>query len=298
MTTVKDFMNSTRASLLVPLLSSNRIVGVITVGADRSGRPYDWEAGEFLRALAGHAAGEFHKSELLATLVEAKEDEAFRAFSTFLLHDLKNFASTLSLIAQNAPRYQNNPDFQKDSFQSVYETAEKMKRLCNSLRTFSSNLAANKKLSDLNQIVRSVADTLNAGLQEHLRFDLGELPLLVVDAEELGRVIQNLLLNAREAISEDGVITVRTTNRGGQVEVAVEDNGKGMSQQFIEKELFLPFHTTKSGGLGIGLFHSKKIMEAHRGAILVESEKGKGTKVTLIFPAAKEEKIMPHVSHN
>jgi len=285
---VKEFLSRARASLLVPLLSSNRVVGVLTVGADRSGRAYDLEAREFLRALAGHAAGEFHKSELLATLVEAKEDEAFRAFSTFVLHDLKNFASTLSYIAQNAPRHQNNPEFQKDAFQSVYDTAEKMKRMCNSLRAFSSTLAADKKLNDLNQIMRSVADTLNAGMSKMLRLDLGDLPPVLADPEEVKRVFQNLLLNAREAIAEDGTIIVSTVDLGEKVEVSVQDNGKGMGREFMQKELFQPFHTTKSGGLGIGLFQSKKIMEAHQGAILVESEEGKGTKVTLRFPAAKE----------
>jgi len=287
----KDFAVKTRASLLIPLLSSNRIVGVITAGADRSGRPYDWEAHEFLRALAGHAAGEFHKSDLLATLVEAKEDEAFRTFSTFVLHDLKNFASTLSYIAQNAPRHQHNPEFQKDAFLSVYDTAEKMKRLCNSLRAFSTTLAADKKFADLNDVARSVADTLNAGISKHLKLELGNLPPVLIDSEEVKRVLQNLLLNAREAIPEDGVIIVRTVDLGEKVEVSVQDNGKGMSREFVEKELFLPFHTTKSGGLGIGLFQSKKIMEAHRGTITVESREGQGTKITLVFSAAKAQQV-------
>jgi putative PEP-CTERM system histidine kinase len=286
---LKSFMEKTKASLLVPLSSSNLIAGVITVGADRSGRPHDWETREFLRILAGHAASEFHKLDLRSTLIAAKEDEAFRAFSTFVLHDLKNFASTLSLIAQNAPRHQNNPEFQKDAFLSVYDTAEKMKKLCNSLRAFSSTLAANKKLENLNQIVRSIADTLNAGIHEHLTFELAELQPVAVDAEEVGRVLQNLLLNAREAIGPNGTIIVKTADLGEKAEITVEDNGKGMSREFFEKELFVPFHTTKSNGLGIGLFQSKKIMEAHRGTISVDSEEGKGTRVALTFPVAKEE---------
>ncbi|MDI9613079.1 MAG: PEP-CTERM system histidine kinase PrsK [Acidobacteriota bacterium] len=279
-----EFMKSARAALLVPLVSSNRIAGVITVGPDRSGRPYDNEAREFLRALSGHAAGEFHKSDLLATLVAAKEDEAFRAFSTFLLHDLKNFASTLSYIAQNAPKHQHNPEFQQDAFQSVYDTAEKMKRLCNSLKSFSGGLAANKRPIDLSQVVRQVADTLNTGLGARLELELAPLPPVMADAEEVGRVLQNLILNAREAIGEEGTITVRAADRGEQVEIAVADNGRGMSREFFEKELFLPFRTTKSGGLGIGLFQSKKIMEAHRGSIRVESAEGEGTTITLLFP--------------
>ena len=282
-----EFMKRSRATFLVPLSSSNRIIGLVTVGKDPSGRKYGNEGREFLRVLAGHIAGEFHKSDLLAAVVSAREDEAFRSFSTFVLHDLKNFASTLSYIAQNAPRHQHNPEFQKDAFQSVYETAEKMKRICNSLRTFSGTLAADKKLCDLNRIVHSVTDTLDAGLREYLKFDLAELPPAFADEAEVQRVLQNLLLNAREAIAPDGVIFVRTLNRGEKINVIIEDNGAGMSRDFIERELFVPFRTTKSSGLGIGLFHSKKIMEAHGGSIFVESEEGKGTKIVLIFPAYK-----------
>jgi len=281
------FMKRFNASLIVPLLSSNRIIGLVTVGKDPGSRKYGREGREFLRVLAGHTAGEFHKSDLLATLVAAREDEAFRSFSTFVLHDLKNFASTLSYIAQNAPRHQHNPEFQKDAFQSVYETAEKMKRICNSLRTFSGTLAADKKICDLNQVIHSVADTLDSGLREHLRLNLSEIPQAFADEAEVTRVLHNLILNAREAIASDGVIFVRTRGRGDKIDVVVEDDGAGMSRDFLEKELFVPFHTTKSSGLGIGLFHSKKIMEAHGGNISVESEEGKGTRIVLTFPCGQ-----------
>ena len=281
-----EFMKRSNATLLVPMLSSNRIIGLVTVGKDPSGRKYGHEGREFLRVLAGHIAGEFHKSDLLASVVSAREDEAFRSFSTFVLHDLKNFASTLSYIAQNAPRHQHNPEFQKDAFQSVYETAEKMKRICNSLRTFSGTLAADKKMCNLNQIIRSVANDLDAGLREHLKLDFAELPSILADEAEVARVLQNLFMNAREAISGDGVIIVRTLNHGDKIDVIVEDDGAGMSLDFINKELFVPFHTTKSSGLGIGLFHSKKIMEAHNGSISVRSEEGRGTTITLCFPCS------------
>jgi putative PEP-CTERM system histidine kinase len=285
------FMENARASLLVPLISSNRFVGAITIGSDRSGQPYEWEAREFLRVLGGHAAGEFHKSELLATLVAAKEKEAFSTFSTFILHDLKNFASTLSLIAQNAAKFQNNPEFQKDSFQSVYETAEKMKRLCSGLRSFSTTLAANKKPEDLNSIIRSTVDNLNVGSSGQLELELAELPKIMIDQEEIGRVLHNLVLNAQQAIASDGSIWVRTRARDGVVELTVTDNGKGISRHFLENDLFLPFHTTKSDGLGIGLFQTRKIVEAHDGKIQVDSEEGRGTTVTVVLIVCPEERI-------
>jgi putative PEP-CTERM system histidine kinase len=282
-----SFLKQTDASVIVPLQSSNRVVGIVTVGSDRSGRLYDWDTLEFLGVLGSHAAGELHKADLLATVIEAKESEAFRNFSTFLLHDLKNFASTLSLIAQNASKYQANPDFQRDAFQSVYETAEKMKRLCNSLKTFSAP-PANKKPGNINQIVRMVADNLSGDSSGKLVLDLDEVPFVIIDVEEIERVLRNLVLNALDVIPKDGTVILRTRNHLGKVEVAVEDNGCGMSPDFIEKELFIPFHTTKSDGLGIGLYQSRRIVEAHNGTIEVESREGSGTIIRLFFPPIDE----------
>jgi putative PEP-CTERM system histidine kinase len=284
---IPNFVLQTRASLLVPLQSSDRLVGLLTVGPDRSGRPYGWEAREFIGVLGKHAASGIHLAELLATLVQAKETEAFRTFSTFVMHDLKNFASTLSLIARNAEKHAENPDFHRDAFRSVFETAEKMKRLCNSLRTFSSALAPNTKLDDLSHIARAVADSFSVDLGSRLIQDFAVVPAVLVDGEEIARVIQNLIINAREAISEDGTIVLRTRCHDSTVELAVEDNGRGMSPEFVEAELFLPFHTTKSDGLGIGLFQSKKIVEAHKGRIQVETQHGKGTTVRVFFPVAQ-----------
>ena len=96
--------------------------------------------------------------------------------------------------------------------------------------------------------------------------------------------MSRLVLNAQEALSAGGTITVKTVALDGTVEFCVADDGKGISRDFMEKELFLPFHTTKGTGLGIGLFQSKKIMEAHEGSIHLRSVEGEGTTVTATSP--------------
>jgi putative PEP-CTERM system histidine kinase len=277
-------VRTTSAALIVPLKSGGETLGFATVGHDRSGRPYDIDAHEFLRVMANHAAGEFHKAELLKMQVDAKEAEAFRSFSIFLLHDLKNFASTLSLIATNAVRHQGNPEFQKDAFQSIYDTAEKIKRLCNSLRTFAADPTPARTLIDLNETVRGVVSAFDGALASKIRLDLGQIPCVRADDAAVSRVLRNLILNASEAITSNGSITVRTAPRDGKIELTVADNGKGIAREFLEKELFQPFRTTKTNGLGIGLFQSKKIMEAHGGTIRVESQEGSGALVTAAFP--------------
>jgi putative PEP-CTERM system histidine kinase len=283
-TELREFMARTRAAILVPLVSSNRIVGILTVGSDRSGHHFDRETLEFLGVLGNHAASEFHKYELLSTLVEAREMEAFKSFSTFLLHDLKNYASTLSLIARNAERHHGNPGFERDAFHSIFDTAEKMRRLCNTLRSFSTSVAANKKLEDLNPVVRTVATEFETTLQRGLRLDLNEIPLADLDVEEMKRVIQNLVLNAHQASAADGEIVLQTRHENGVVVFSVVDHGKGMPKEFLEKDLFQPFRTMKSDGLGIGLFQCRKIIEAHGGTIGVESVEGVGTTVWVRIP--------------
>ena len=283
-----DLLARAKASLVVPLISSGRLVGLLTIGSDRSGRAFDAEAREFLRVLAVHAASEFHKSELLESLVATREAEAFQTFSTFLLHDLKNFASTLSLIAKNAVRHHGNPDFQLDAFQSILNTAEKMKRLCNGLRTFSTSLASNKTLEDLNIIVRDLAGEFDPNLSQRLKLHLSPVPKALIDRQELSRVLQNLVLNANEACPA-GPIEVSTRAESGSLVICVRDKGKGIPREFLENELFQPFHTTKGDGLGIGLFQSKKIVEAHDGTIEVESQEGQGTAVRITIPLPKSD---------
>jgi signal transduction histidine kinase len=124
-------------------------------------------------------------------------------------------------------------------------------------------------------------------MSDRLVLELSEVPPVLLDAEEVGRVLRNLLLNAREAIAPEGTITLKTRSYPDRVELTVEDNGCGMAKEYIEKELFVPFHTTKGDGLGIGLYQSKKIIEAHQGTIRVESREGVGTVVFVSFPLAE-----------
>jgi putative PEP-CTERM system histidine kinase len=286
---VAAFFRQTATVLLVPLRSADETLGVLAVGRNRSGREFDWYSREFLRALTRHAAGEFHKRELLDVLVQAKEDEAFRAFSTFLLHDLKNFSTTLSMVAENAARHSQNPDFLEDAFASIVDTAEKMKRLCGSLRTFSTTAAQDRRPCDLNQIVEDMIEAMRNALTQRLTMRFRLLPTIGVDREEIARVVQNLVLNAAEASPADSEISVETAHTAGEVEIAVRDHGCGISAEFLENDVFTPFRTTKSSGLGIGLFQCRKIVEAHGGRISIESEEERGTTVRVFLPAKTSE---------
>ena len=110
------------------------------------------------------------------------------------------------------------------------------------------------------------------------------MPRLLLDPEQIQKVLTNLVLNAHDAMHEGGEIRVSTDNRAGWVEFSVSDSGCGMSEEIMEECLFRPFKTTKKKGMGIGLFHSKMIVEAHKGRIEVESQEGKGSTFRVLLP--------------
>ena len=114
--------------------------------------------------------------------------------------------------------------------------------------------------------------------------ELQPLPKVSLDPEQIRKVFTNLMINANEALGNGGQIRVATRSRDGWVELAVSDDGCGMSPETMEECLFKPFKTTKKQGMGIGLFHSKMIVEAHKGRIEVESEVGVGSTFRVLLP--------------
>jgi hypothetical protein len=101
-------------------------------------------------------------------------------------------------------------------------------------------------------------------------------------------VVTNLVSNAHEALGGCGTVKVATRLESGRVAIIVADDGCGMSSEFVRTLLFRPFHSTKSKGLGIGMFQCKKILEAHGGSISVESEPGNGSCFTILLPLGKD----------
>ena len=142
--------------------------------------------------------------------------------------------------------------------------------------------------ADLNELVgKSLAGWEEvAGI--HLKKELAPLPKVWFDPELMLKVATNLIFNAREAVPpSSGEVRIQTLRRNGWAVLAISDNGCGMSTEFLSRSLFRPFQTTKKNGLGIGMFQSKMIVEAHKGKIEVESETGKGTTFRILLPLQK-----------
>ena len=145
---------------------------------------------------------------------------------------------------------------------------------------------------DINGLIEEVISKLKIeqARQVKLARHLDGLSSIRVDRGYIEKVILNLILNAIEAMSSGGKLTIGTRTAGANgangkyAEITVEDTGSGISPEFIQRQLFRPFQSSKQKGLGIGLFQCKSIVEAHHGSIEVESEVGKGTIFTVKLP--------------
>jgi len=290
---VSSFLEDAMVRYCAPLTAAGRLLGMVTVGERIRWVPLTEEDKDLLRTLVDQIAVGLMQSKLSDELREAREMEAFQAMSAFLVHDLKNLSAKLALTAQNLPDYFEDPDFRKDAIRVITQSVEKIKGMCSQLSFMRQGLQVKPQEVDLNRVVRESLEELDGVLKTQVIEELNQLPKLKVDPELMKRVLVNLLLNANEAISENGRILVSTSSGDGWVAFQVEDDGKGIPREFMEKFLFRPFRTSKPKGMGIGLFQCRAIVEAHGGRIEVESQEGRGTTVRVVLPAGEETREPP-----
>jgi putative PEP-CTERM system histidine kinase len=256
---------------------------MMTVNERVTGEPFTFEDFDLLKTIADQAAGSILNLKILEQLKQAKEIEAFQTMSSFFIHDLKNLASKLSMTLQNLPIHFDNPDFRKDALVAISDSVEKINMMYNSLSLLRQKIDLRPVKVDFNELIASTVSSLNR-CKIPIRQDFRPLPEIFSDPEQIQKVITNLILNSNEAINNKGEIRVATDQKEGWAILSVSDNGCGMSKEFVEKFMFRPFKTTKKQGMGIGLFHSKMIVEAHGGRIDVESEEGKGSTFRVFLP--------------
>ena len=273
--------------LAVPLCTQERLLGVLLVGAERTDAPYTQEDFDLLTTLGEQAASATATVQLSERLAQSRAFEGFNRLSSFILHDLKNSVSALSMLTQNARQRFDEPEFRVDALKTLTRTVERMQKLVSRLSSRQAATAFEFESVPLDELVRDTVTSLPLAPALRLELTLDSAPSVLADTDAIQRVIQNVITNAAEAMDGEGTITVRVCGQEDLVACAVTDTGCGMSAEFIRTSLFVPFQTTKKGGWGIGLYQAREIMAAHAGRIEVLSLEGRGTTVTLVFPKEK-----------
>jgi putative PEP-CTERM system histidine kinase len=267
------------------LTAGERVLGAVLLADRVNGAPYTVEELELLKCIGDQITSVLLNLRLANEVVRAREMEAFRTMSAFFVHDLKNAAASLNLMLKNLPAHFDDPQFREDTLRGVGNTARRIDETIARLSALRQRPEFRPADMDLSQIVADAIAGLDGLGAVEITTDLPPVPEIRADREQIRSVVTNLLLNARDAMGQDGTIRVRTDSADGRVALTVADNGCGMTPAFLKDSLFRPFQTTKTKGLGIGMFQSRMVVEAHGGSIQVDSEAGKGTTVRVSFPA-------------
>jgi len=282
-TALLDPLRAMDVRIVAPMVARDQVLGFLIIGAKVSGRPFYPDDYDLCHTVAAQAATVIMNARMVEDLAHGREIRAFADMSSFVIHDIKNCANTLSLIAY-AQSNLHNPAFQQDAIRTIRRSVEKMHTLVRRLSGVE-QFVLRREYLDLNDLVRNSLEALPGASRRGIRIETkeGAVPRIFGDAEQLESVIHNLVMNAIESVDGKGEVRIETFYEEGEVLLVVSDNGCGMPSEFLRHSLFRPFKSTK-GGLGIGLYQCKQIARAHGGWLSVDSAEGVGTTCVLRLP--------------
>ena len=269
----------------IPLVHHNRLIGVVVLGAPEYRRALDWEDFDLLRTAGNQAASSLAEAFGQEALANAQRFEEFNRRFAFILHDIKNLVSQLSLVTRNAERHADNPEFRADMVATLQSSVGKMNDLLARLAPHSAARVHTPEAQPLRPILAAAIAAKRGEREVELVGDAGVWAK--VDAGALEQAVGHLVQNALQATHAGEPVTVRVSATDVSASIAIIDKGCGMDGDFVRNRLFQPFVSTKEGGFGIGAFEARSLVVAMGGRLSVDSRPGKGTSFTIQLPAAE-----------
>lgn len=229
-------------------------------------------------------------------LMRAQRLSSVGALASSITHEFNNILTTVINYAKMGVRHKDAAMRDK-AFDKILAASQRASKITTGMLAYSRNTSDRYDPAELGRLLDDVLVLVQKDLQMH-RIGLDRdtaIPVWAkVNCSQIQQILMNLIVNARQAMSEGGRIRVaiRDNLEEGWAEISVADNGAGIPQDKLQK-IFDPFYTTRKadargqGGTGLGLALCRKIIEAHGGRIRVESEPGRGTTFTLKLPRAE-----------
>jgi putative PEP-CTERM system histidine kinase len=274
--------------LLFPLGLGGRLLGLIGLGPEFTGGEYGHDDFDLLTALGSQAASALLAARMAEELAHVREQQAWNRLSAFVLHDIKNAATMLSLLRENAPDHIHEPEFQQDMLEVVDDALRRMGRVEERLQTLKNEVMPERRELELGDFLKKCCRRLQTQLPAmEMKVEVQDGLWLESDPELLFSIFENLMLNAFEAGGEGTSARIRAwkAEEDGQVVVEVIDNGPGIPAELLPEALFEPFKTSKAGGSGIGLWQVRRMLESLGGSITAENmEAGGGARFVVRLP--------------
>ncbi|MCP4341668.1 MAG: GAF domain-containing protein [Desulfobulbaceae bacterium] len=283
----KNFFTSFRVTLIAPISIGNRLIGLICLGPEYTGGDYSYDDFDLLTALGSQTASALLAVRRAEKLAHAREQQAWNRLSAFVLHDIKNAATMLSLLQENAPEHIHEPEFQLDMLELVDDALKRMGRV-------------EQRLGALREEVKPDLQCLDLGpFLNHCRRRMKiKLPSLIInvesiediqircDPELLDSILENLLINAYEEQGEIPFVLIKCSkdHETKQALIEIDDNGPGIADELLPDSLFEPFRTSKEGGSGIGLWQVKRLVASLQGSITAQNNQNGGGRFVIRLP--------------
>jgi putative PEP-CTERM system histidine kinase len=269
----------------VPLIHGERLTGFVLIARPLADRRVDWEDHDLLAIAGRQVASHLAEAQGQEALAEARRFHEFNRRFAFIVHDVKNLASQLGLVARNAERHADNPAFRADMVATLKDSVARLDGLLQRLSPQTATRADAPRVAAPMDVLRLIAERRR--IQHPLRLTGREDIHALFDPARLETAIGHLVQNAIEASPAGEPVWLSVDRRGTEIEIAVLDRGRGMSAEFIRHGLFVPFDTTKPGGFGIGAFEARSLIAAMGGRLEVESREGEGSRFAILLPAAE-----------
>ncbi|HTM94260.1 MAG TPA: XrtA/PEP-CTERM system histidine kinase PrsK, partial [Croceibacterium sp.] len=281
--TIPQWLFETRdAWALVPLLHYDRLIGVVVLARPPVARTLDWEDFDLLRVIGRQLASYLAEQAGQEALGEAQRFDEFNRRIAFVMHDIKNLASQLSLLARNDEKHADNPAFRADMLVTLRNSADKLNALLARLGRYGGGGADQAAAVDLATIAAAIAARYQS--QHPVVVAQCESCFVTAQREGLEQALVHLVQNAVEASPPGQPVFLSTA--AGQLHGSIEviDSGEGMTPEFVRTRLFKPFHSSRAGGFGIGAFEARELIRAMGGRLDVESRPALGTRFTVHLP--------------
>ncbi|MES2986439.1 MAG: XrtA/PEP-CTERM system histidine kinase PrsK [Pseudomonadota bacterium] len=277
-------LDTPEAWVLVPLPHLGSLAGAILLARPPVSRPLDWEDFDLLKVAGRQVASYLAEARAQDALAEAQRFDEFNRRFAFILHDIKNLVSQLTLTARNAERHAEKPEFRADMVATLKDSAERMNALLARLSQIHRGRTEAPHACEIVPLVERVAASRRA---QHPVTTAGTRAAIAqADPVGLEQLLGHLVQNAIEASPANEPVTLAVNADGVQVTIDVIDAGAGMSPAFVRDKLFKPFVSSKPGGFGIGAFEAMQLAQQMEGRIEVTSREGSGSRFRVILKAA------------
>ena len=275
---------------LVPLLHYERLLGVVMLARPPHARKLDWEDFDLLRVLGRQLASYLAEQASQDALGEANRFDEFNRRIAFVMHDIKNLASQLALLARNAEKHAENPDFRADMLVTLKNSSDKLNALLARLGRYGSQGHEGVQAVAIAPLLRRIVERYRTQHEVTL-IDAVECSIQA-QPEALEQAVVHLVQNAVEASGKDQPVLLRAFRDGNEVVLEVTDSGPGMAPEFVRSRLFKPFHSSKPNGFGIGAFEARELVRAMGGRLEVESHEGLGSRFAVRFQLAEAAELI------